>query len=48
VIVAINQSPVSYKALDFAAELCRKRTDRYQLIPVYVVALNPPQSLPFM
>ncbi|KAJ3078759.1 Ubiquitin carboxyl-terminal hydrolase 22 [Quaeritorhiza haematococci] len=48
VVVAVNNSPASFKALDQAVSLCQNLACPYKLFIIYVVALNPPQTLPYI
>ncbi|KAI9007355.1 hypothetical protein BC832DRAFT_449676 [Gaertneriomyces semiglobifer] len=48
VMVAVNNTPQSYKALDTAVNLCKKLKVEYKLYIVYFVALNPKQSIPYI
>ncbi|KAI8920906.1 hypothetical protein DFJ77DRAFT_447816 [Powellomyces hirtus] len=49
IVVAANNTPSSYKALEYALSLCCKiPAANYMLEIVYFVALNPHQTLPYI
>lgn len=48
VLVALNSSISSYRALGCAVDLCLKISTNYKLVIFYVVALNPSQNLPYL
>ncbi|KAJ3044981.1 hypothetical protein HDV00_012401 [Rhizophlyctis rosea] len=48
VMVAANNSPSSYKALQHAVDLCLRLKCEYKLFIVYFVALNPKRALPYL
>ncbi|KAJ3283649.1 Ubiquitin carboxyl-terminal hydrolase 22 [Borealophlyctis nickersoniae] len=48
VIVAANNTPASYRAVEHAVDLCSRIKGEYKLLIVYFVALNPKRSLPYI
>ena len=48
VMVAANNTPSSYKALETAVDLCLRLKCEYKLYIVYFVALNPGRVLPYL
>lgn len=47
ILVAFNATTPSYRALDYAVKLCTK-LQKYKLTLVYLVALNPKETLPYL
>lgn len=50
VLVALNNSPSGFKAMDHAVDICHKMAGNVHtmIYVVYMVAKNPPQSLPYL
>ncbi|KAI9018939.1 hypothetical protein DFJ74DRAFT_598021, partial [Hyaloraphidium curvatum] len=48
VLVPLNDTPEAWHSLDHAVQLVRSLKLPYRLLLVYIVALNPPQSLPYL
>ncbi|KAI9141029.1 hypothetical protein BKA69DRAFT_471305 [Paraphysoderma sedebokerense] len=47
IIVGVDASPASFKAVDYAADLVKKLSVDYKLLVVYVTALNRTSRLPY-
>ena len=48
ILVALNDSPASFKALDAAVKHVQSLKVSYELFLIHFVALNPPQAFPYL
>ncbi|CAG8538504.1 9794_t:CDS:2 [Dentiscutata heterogama] len=48
ILLAAEESEVSYKAISYAFDLCSRLNTPYSLEIVYVIALNPETNVPFL
>ncbi|RHZ89970.1 hypothetical protein Glove_9g113 [Diversispora epigaea] len=48
VLVATEETDISYKAIQYAFDLCSKLKVSYTLKFIYVIALNPEANVPFL
>ncbi len=48
ILVALNDSPASFRALDAAVKHVLSLKSKYNLYLIHFVALNPPQNLPYL
>lgn len=48
ILVALNDTPASFKALDAAMKHVLSLKSKYKLYLIHFVALNPPQNFPYL
>jgi len=48
ILVAAEESDISYNAIQYAFDLCSRLSTSYTLSIIYIVALNPETNVPFL
>jgi len=48
ILVAVEESPISHNAIEYAFDLCSRLKDSYSLSIIYIIALNPETNVPFL
>ncbi|CAG8630639.1 10539_t:CDS:2 [Funneliformis mosseae] len=48
ILLAIEETSISHNAIEYAFDLCSRLKDPYILSIIYVIALNPETSVPFL
>lgn len=47
IVIAVDDSPISKKAIDYTIKLCKKLSTPYKLDIIYAIGLNPPGTTTF-